>query len=88
MYLNLYKPNPKPTDTKLDGSTVQAITRFEKEDGATTLCAVAHFGHPVEVVLWKRLHKPNDNDYVPSSAASTPTLLIQVNSYDRSLSKL
>eukprot|EP00802_Teleaulax_amphioxeia_P013117 Tamp_13165.p1 GENE.Tamp_13165~~Tamp_13165.p1 ORF type:complete len:532 (+),score=127.48 Tamp_13165:89-1684(+) len=74
--------DPKGTDAKLEGSTVQAITRFEKEDGSTTLRAVAHFGHPVEVVLWKRLNKAND-DYVPPSAASTPTLLIQVNSYDR-----
>jgi hypothetical protein len=65
---------------------VQAMTRFEREDGATTLRAVAHFGHPVEVVLWKRLHKRQENNYLPPSAASTPTLLIQVNSYDRFLS--
>jgi hypothetical protein len=33
---------------------MQAITRFEKtEEGHSTLVAVAHFGHPLELVLWQ-----------------------------------
>mmetsp|Transcript_3731 Transcript_3731/g.9397 ORF Transcript_3731/g.9397 Transcript_3731/m.9397 type:complete len:565 (-) Transcript_3731:36-1730(-) len=66
------------------GNTQVSRVKHINEGGRTTTRAVAHFGMPVEVTLWKAVEgKTDEEDSKKKEAKRVPCMLLQVNSYDQ-----